>query len=580
MRRFKDLRVTYKLLLIVVPAVISMAVLLTFFNSRINTVYEQSKATLYDEAYIISTNVLDADRSLCQAELAEKELIFSVGSSDKSELVSSYESNIAKTAECMKTAVEDMQKNDELYTQYTVDGGKTLKELYETFTEDFNSWQKLYDVKTGSGNAQEKTAKFDSVRSSLNEMTSLLSSYAQDKTSDLYDSITKSNIISIIVIALVIALIAAASVYITLYIRKNINYVADVNTAIADGELTLEIDENRISADEIGQLCLSTSKILQRLNGYVDYINEITDVLNTMANGDMRVELQLDYFGEFAAIKEALIKISSSLNVTLNSIATSSQQVNLGAQLVSNSAQSLAQGASVQTDSINELVSSVGNITQTIQKNAHDINDASEYVEQVSKDVDRSNECMKQMLDSMEDIKAKSDEIGNIIKAIDDIAFQTNILALNAAVESARAGEAGKGFAVVADEVRTLAGKSAQAAKQTAGLIEQSISAVANGSKIATQTADALENVADKTQKISSVMQSIDAASDSQAMSIEQIKSNLDQISQVIQANSATAQESAAASEELNGQAHSLNNEISKFRLDENTSAVAYIDER
>ena len=234
---------------------------------------------------------------------------------------------------------------------------------------------------------------------------------------------------------------------------------------------------------------------------------------------------------------------------------------------VSSGAQALSQGATEQASSIEQLSASIIEISDQVRSNAVNANNATSLVESVGKEIDRSNIHMQEMIRAISEISDKSAQIGRIIKTIDDIAFQTNILALNAAVEAARAGAAGKGFAVVADEVRNLAGKSAQAASETTELIESSISAVLNGTRIADETAESLSSVVTGASKITSLMQDISKASNEQANSIGQVTQGIEQISGVVQTNSATAEESAAASEELSAQAQLLNSLVSKFKM-------------
>jgi len=334
---------------------------------------------------------------------------------------------------------------------------------------------------------------------------------------------------------------------------------------IAEGELDLQVDVS--SSDEIGMVASSLGNTVSQLKNYVNYIDEIAAVLNQVAEKDLVFQLQYDYKGDFEKIKKSLLKIRSTLTTTMERITETSDQVAYGAQSISASSQALAQGATEQASSVEELAATIGDISHKIQQNAKDSTSANQQAAIASRELETSNHHMNELVSAMAEINESSSEIGKIIKAIEDIAFQTNILALNAAVEAARAGEAGKGFAVVADEVRNLASKSSDAAKSTTHLIEGSIQAVANGSRLVDEAAESLSNAVNSTRSVSEMIGRVSEASVQQSEAIRQVSVGIDQISGVVQTNSATAEESAAASEELSDQAEMLKDLVNGFKF-------------
>ncbi|WP_312071590.1 methyl-accepting chemotaxis protein [Anaerotignum propionicum] len=369
--------------------------------------------------------------------------------------------------------------------------------------------------------------------------------------------------------ALVLLIVGIITYFTSRGIAKPIQKVTSAAQQIAEGNFNVELSLH--SKDEIGQLAKAFRLTIEQLENYQGYINEIAEALHKVSLGDLKVTLYREYNGQFKKLKESMDILVDNLNGTLLQINQSADQVHSGAEQVANAAQALSQGATEQASSIQELSASITEVAAQIERNAANTTVAQEKAEFAGNEMTLSNGQMAQMTEAMNEISVMSMEISKIIKIIDDIAFQTNILALNAAVEAARAGAAGKGFAVVADEVRNLAGKSAEAAKNTTVLIEKTIHAVKNGAQITEKTANSLSASADVTNEAIVLIEQIAQASQEQAAAIAQINLGIEQISIVVQTNAATAEESAAASQELSGQSNILNDLISEFKLDDST---------
>ena len=255
------------------------------------------------------------------------------------------------------------------------------------------------------------------------------------------------------------------------------------------------------------------------------------------------------------------------LSQILNQLNTSAEQVSNASNQVSSSSQNLSQGAIEQASSVEELAARISEISGQIKNTADNAQEVRQQTHHAGEGVAVCNQQMQELMKAMGRIQASSEEIGKIIKTIEDIAFQTNILALNAAVEAARAGSAGKGFAVVADEVRNLASKSAEASKNTSLLITHSMEAVQTGTEIAEHTAKALLDVVENIQSMVGSIDQISTVSNEQSDAVLQVNEGIRQISDVVQNNSATAEESAAASQELSAEAANMKQLVNQFTL-------------
>ncbi|OOM78495.1 methyl-accepting chemotaxis protein IV [Clostridium puniceum] len=305
-------------------------------------------------------------------------------------------------------------------------------------------------------------------------------------------------------------------------------------------------------------------------------IGNLTEVTNEISNGNLDVKIVNDSKDEIGILSEAMKKMGYRLNQVLEQISFASEQVTVGSRQMADSTVALSRGATEQASAVEELTASIDAISTKIKMNAENTKRVNDIADNTKTNAIKRNSEMKLMLEAMNEINISSKNISKIIKVIDEIAFQTNILALNAAVEAARAGKYGKGFNVVAEEVRDLAQRSARAAKETTEIIEDSIVKIVDGSKIANQTAEALDNIVKDIEEVANIIGHISEASEEQSTGILQISQGVIQISEVVQSNSATAEESAASSEELAGQAEVLKEQVNMFNLKKNVNLNFY----
>lgn len=357
-----------------------------------------------------------------------------------------------------------------------------------------------------------------------------------------------------------------------IFIRRNIvnplKRIVSFSGEIASGNLGLaqELDEKYTytSDDEIGKVFFAQ---LETVHAVRNYIGEIDLVLSDLAEGKLTTKTVQDYKGDFMSIKDALTQVQTKLIDNMTKINQASLILSNSADEISSSSQSLAQGATEQAGSVEELNSTIDDVYHNVKNTAEHAQRASDKTVHVGNEVELGDKRVHEMISAMNEISDASGKIEKIIKTIEDIAFQTNILALNAAVEAARAGVAGKGFAVVADEVRNLAGKSADAARDTTALIQNSLKVVAAGSEKAGETADVMKRVVSGVSEVVSTIGEISQANEEQAVALGQIQGGMSQIAQVVSTTSASAEESAATAEELSAQAKLLEELVATFQL-------------
>jgi len=553
--KINNLKVGVKLgfsfILVIVLFLVPITISLKYFNETVNLFNATNEITI-PEIYLatsVSINMKNIEKNLYASILTDN----ITKKDDYKEQSNSLHNNTEKNLIELKNLLfnktdkvdillkflgeEENVRNEIMSSKYKSDAQRLIFNSYDPIVNKINS-------------------TIEEITNNINLGVST-SAYAAGENSQISISITIVMTIIVLVISLLITILISKSIV------TPINEIEKLVNALADGNLTYTIGYK--SKNELGKLSSSVQNSIFTL---VSYINEIGEIMSEISKGNFNSRFKIKFKGDFEHIEHSITDSINMLSVTLSQIKASSDEVHLGADKVASDSQELSQGASEQANATEELSATIEEISEMIQANAKITSIASNSIIDMDNEINFSNNLMKEMIIAMTEINNKSHKIGKIIKTIEDIAFQTNILALNAAVEAARAGSAGKGFAVVSDEVRSLASRSAEAAKNTTFLIEDTVKSVSAGNIILDQTAKSLSNVVLSSQSINNTINEIAKSSQEQASSVEQVLMGIEQISTVVQKNLAIAEEDAATSEALSGQAQELHILLSKFQFE------------
>jgi methyl-accepting chemotaxis protein len=505
--------------------------------------------------------VLNGDRDAYQAYLAQLLAISALNKKDMDQYDQDNAENISQTGERFLGAAEI--------------SGRSADSFKSAFQEYFSIWKEQsrntvqFAKKSLDKNIAKKqesevsTASFSEMRDAIDKLGQMQDNRVEKDKNLMLQSISTTTTIYIITVLLALILAIVIAFFLIRSILSALFSCVDLAEKISEGNFQVSLKSQR--KDEIGKLMGVMNRMAGSLKGA---ISSISSTMDHVSNGDFRHRVnEAGMTGELVLLKDSINNSVDMLSETIAQVVTATDQVNTGADQIASASQSLAGGTSEQAASIEEISSSMAEVSSRVDKNNENAKNATQLTTKAMEVATRGDAQMKEMLSSMNNINTSSSDISKIIKVIDEIAFQTNLLALNAAVEAARAGKYGKGFAVVAEEVRNLAARSAEAAKNTTELIENSIKEVESGVSNAGKTAEILNEVTGGITKVNDLVSEIAAASLEQSTNTNEINKALNQVNDVIQQNSSIAEESASASEELSSQATHLQGMMTRFNL-------------
>ncbi len=564
----KNRNITFKLLIMLAPLVITLAVFVAISGMEQIQIYEDTELIFNERLYQIDNMILNADRDFYQAAVSERVLFYEweeLDQSGKDALTADIDENIQQTTDRFYGAIEIAKGDPLLYDSYTTrelfilvngedaddpDGmlekEQTIKQIEEAFTADFATWADSYDLTENTGDFAARLENFDTAREHLNSITDLLNLYSQYSGSQLQNEITDRVIMTIVIAAAVFILSLLLALYIALYFRKNIKHLNEDMVQLANNNLSITPTKLN-SKDELGKLSKSENtlfynfqKIIANLKGSSGDLSASSEVMNQST----------------AEMNSTIKNMHSALtDLTNGTISHANDTENLAADM--NNLNKVISEVSQTTD---ELARESGNIEQATLVGMENINDLLHVTEQNTK-------AFNNIFDVIENISASTEKISEASQLISDIASQTNLLSLNASIEAARAGESGRGFAVVAGEIRLLAEQSAESVNLIDGMLDElrrnrdlamkQSSIVKEGvdkqNSSVTDTKNKYEEIVEATKQINQNIQILENSGKNMTHEFTEITSLVDNLSAVSEETSASSEEMLASTEHING---------------------------